>query len=213
MERQEPKSFRDLEWFMRTSSGWFDGQIKHKRVTDTDDWYIGCVDSETIHVTFDDEHAYVKKHTHIIKEIRGKGSASLSVKTEPIETFDDFDEFKRSEYWDYVMEWTGGSADSSFMDSGKCEFSEHDAWIDMEIADTRTDWLGNTRYTGMNRQLYIHIERMGGGIEITCDDDSISATVDELIESVELLAKVRESGMKIDLDGISIPFDKERDAS
>lgn len=204
---EEPNSIRDLKWMRETSSGWFDGKVKHENIRKPGEPpIVGEEDYRSFHVVVSGDRVFVEDRVHIISEVRGESSWSSKAAVGSRHAYS-FEEFRESEWWPLCMEaWKGGMTDSSWVDDAR--FDEYDDGVSlcMKVSSTYTDFLGNSRQCERVRPLRVYVEKSTGQVEVSIDGEEVSFTLDELLKMAETARLAKDNGVSIDAGGIRIDF-------
>ena len=223
-ETREPRTFEDL-WLMReTSKEWFDGQLRYENVRKGADPEVGMVDSMSWHVVPFSDRVNVELHTHVIEEVRQNGhSMSLRTKSETLASYDTMDAFRASEWWDLTMErFAGGDADASWLRTVELDGEEvgveptwvgygPDVTLSVEVGRQYRDWLGNTRQDKGHGTLDVRVERMSGDLYLCHDGHVVEGTVEEIEAAMALVERLRDLGVEVADETITVPLRKGDD--
>ena len=223
-ETREPRTFEDL-WLMRkTSKEWFDGQLRYENVRKGADPEVGMVDSVSWHVVPSSNRVRVIMNTHVISEVRSGGrSLSLRIESEDVAEYRSMAEFRASEWWDLTMEkFAGGDADASWLRSIEIDGEDVRAeptWIgygpsitvSMEVGKQYRDWLGNNRQDKGHGTLDVRVERMSGELCLCHDGHVVEGTVEEIEAAMALVERLRDLGVEVADETITVPLRKGDD--
>lgn len=203
----EPITIRDLKFMCETSSGWFDGKIKHEQIRKPGDPIAeGTKEYASVHVLIYGDTVAVESRIGVVCDVRSECSYSLRSVNE-LRTEYTFDEFRESEWWPVCMAaWKGGMTDSSWMDDVGFDDYGNDVSLCMKVSSTYTDFLGNYRQSKDVRILRICIEKSSGLMVFSANGTEVSFTLDELLEMAETKKLMEENGVSVDAGGVRIDF-------
>ena len=215
-----PETFEDL-WLMReTSNGWFDGSVKYENIRCDATPEVGMVDSKSWNVVPYSNCVYINLVTKTIDKVSKSGnSLSLSCKTESVAKYETMEKFRESEWWSLAMKkFVDGDTDASWLDSVSVDdkefINDERSWIaygpvttiSMEVGRYYTDWLNNRRQKNGHDTLSIEVDRMSGSMHISCGYYDVCGTVKEINQAVQLFNRLKELGVAVGDDHISIPI-------
>ena len=202
---KEPKTLADL-WFMsKTSSGWFDGQIKCD--ISMRDRMVGGIHSIGWFVRVHPGGVEVVKRVDRYEEINGS-NASITGSEDGCISYGSLEEFKASEWWEPTMKaWEGGCTDASWLQSFEVdgEKIEDDAWpehscrcIELDVGEQSKDWLGNNRQGKEHYPLTVSVDRLSGCLELNWNNEEIvCGTGPEIAHAMKVLEFMKSKGIEI----------------
>lgn len=203
----EPITIRDLEWMRETSSGWFDGKIKHEQIRKPGEPIAeGTEEYSSVHVFIYGDTVAVESRINVVCEVRSERSFSLTTANRSRTEYE-FDEFRESEWWPVCMEaWKGGMTDSSWMDDARFDDYGDDVSLIMKVSSAYTDFLGNRKQGKVVRTLCVRVEKSSGQVTLSFGGKEVGFDLDELLEMVETKKLMNENGVSVDAGGVRIDF-------
>ena len=198
--KPQPKTCRDLERMIETSSGWFDGQIAKKQlVPNSEPHPVGCVYENVTRVA---AHPYndtvvVSNHDVVVTKVHDAKSWSSTYDTKWSREMT-FDEFRESEFWEPSMEaFKGGDCDASAFDQFDASCDGADGHVSIEMERQYKDWLGNLRVAKEHDRFECHVD-MAGWLTLKCGDRVYDGDARELFDLVHEAERFRDAGIKLE---------------
>lgn len=203
----EPNSIRDLKWMRETSSGWFDGKVKHENIRKPGEPpIVGEEDYRSFHVVVSEEQVFVEDRVYVISEVRNEHSWSSKAAAGSRHAYS-FEGFRESEWWPVCMEaWKGGMTDSSWIDDVRFDNDDEYVGIIMKVASEYEDFLGNVKQGKKVRHLCLYVEKESGQVQFSIDGEEGIFDPEELLKMAKTKRIMEENGVSIDADGIRIDF-------
>ena len=185
---------------------------------------VGMVDSKSWNVVPYSNCVYINLVTSTIDKVSESGnSLSFSCKTESVAKYETMEKFRESEWWSLAMKkFVDGDTDASWLDSVSVDdkefINDERSWIaygpettiSMEVGRSYTDWLNNRRQKNGHDTLSIEVDRMSGLMHISCGYYDVCGTVEEINQAVQLFNRLKQLGVAVGDDHISIPIIENR---
>ena len=220
----EPRTFEDLWLMCETSKEWFDGQLRYENIRKGAAPEVGAIDSVSWHVVPTSDCVRVYKRTHVICDVSMNGNSfSCNVKNETVAEYRSMEAFRDSEWWDLTMEkFAGGDADASWLRSVELDGEEvgveptwvgygPDVTLSVEVGRRYRDWLGNSRQDKGHGTLDVRVERMSGELWLCHDGHEVEGTVEEIEAAMALVERLRDLGVEVADETITVPLRKGDD--
>lgn len=217
-EYPEPRTLRDL-WLMRETCPKHYGTVEYERTPGlpscSRDFEEGMV---TCHAMWVDPQlrrgtVTVQVYREVVRDLRGGTYYPLrDVLWE--RTYQGFEEFRRSPFWDLTMEaWKHRRTrwDTRLMDEHEAVDNGDSRWVWGHYYKHETDWLGNDRLSGEIGSLNVYVDD-GGSVSVEIDGErSFDGPIQDLArvlrehgEMTEKLRRLKEHGVDLDEGTLSI---------
>ena len=219
-EKTEPENRADLYRMLKTSSGWFDGQIDYVYLRGKSDPEVGMVDCESTHVAanpYQGCDVMVYREQHVITKVRNDHSYSLTIKQLWTKRMT-FDEFRDSEWWSPTIEkFADGSCDASEIfvkcdETDECGGvgSESYVHVTAQCEQHYHDYLNNSRLSkGFDR---VSLWLQGNGdMGVTLNGETYEITVEELVEYIEQARAFENAGVRLEDGKVTVKLHQGED--
>lgn len=212
----EPRSIADLKRMIATSSGWFDGLLKSRRLlAEGEENEVGKATREEVKVRtgwLGDSMSVVCEQwvTSEIKDGSCYSSTSRTLWEKPMT----FEEFRASEWWELAMEkFKDGSCDASeiyarhYYEDEEGEGPLSCAHITAQCERRYRDWLNNSRLAKGHDKVELWVQG-NGDAGFAFNGREYEFGVSELAEIIEKARAFDEAGVELHDGELSVKVGK-----